>query len=480
MKLMAWMGWHPPAALAVMLLCAAGADANNLQISNVTALPGAGVPTVQFDISWENSWRRDTDDCPAYLHDAAWVFFKVLPESESAWKHLVLQTAGTNPANFATGTAGAGVELIVPQDRMGVFIRRSASNTGTGTLSSANVRVCWNMAQNGVLRTDKVRLGALGVEMVYVAEGEFWFGDGITARNRDFVTLINTTNATLAPTNVGDYYSGGYPMGGTAPASPSWPNGYRAFYMMKYMLTQGQYVDFANMLATAEQATNRVVTSVTNMARNTLYGSWTNFLPGAATRAFLMRWEDGVAFTDWSGLRPFTELEYEKACRGPLQPVGNEFAWGTTGIVLRTSTVGVDGSGTETYLPTSANCYAIGIYGLRVGVFASPESTREEAGASYWGIMDLTGNTFERAISQTLTTFTGLHGDGALTSMGDADVSGWPIGTGNNMVDGAGYRGGPYSVYNRLMTSDRGYAGAGASYTIGILSPGWRGARTAP
>jgi hypothetical protein len=34
-----------------------------------------------------------------------------------------------------------------------------------------------------------------------------------------------------------------------------------------------------------------------------------------------------------------TELEYEKACRGPLMPVANEYAWGTTTISATTAIV---------------------------------------------------------------------------------------------------------------------------------------------
>ena len=42
----------------------------------------------------------------------------------------------------------------------------------------------------------------------------------------------------------------------------------------------------------------------------------------------------GVAFADWAGLRSMTELEYEKACRGPLEPVAGEYAFGTNEIYL--------------------------------------------------------------------------------------------------------------------------------------------------
>ena len=49
------------------------------------------------------------------------------------------------------------------------------------------------------------------------------------------------------------------------------------------------------------------------------------------------------------------ELEFEKACRGPLYPVPNEYPWGDTLLTAMTGFVGLDGSGTETAKPTNAN-----------------------------------------------------------------------------------------------------------------------------
>jgi len=46
---------------------------------------------VTFDIAWENSWRTNVN------HDAAWVFFKVLPKGTNAWQHVMLDGSGVNP-----------------------------------------------------------------------------------------------------------------------------------------------------------------------------------------------------------------------------------------------------------------------------------------------------------------------------------------------------------------------------------------------
>jgi formylglycine-generating enzyme required for sulfatase activity len=135
-----------------------------------------------------------------------------------------------------------------------------------------------------------------------------------------------------------------------------------------------------------------------------------------------------------------TELEFEKACRGPLRPVPNEYAWGTAAIagmepksghyVLRNAgtpdeTVVWEGdSGPDA---THGNAPSMGTNErlggpLRVGIFATPDSDRVRAGASYWGILDLTGNVLERAVPvghPAGRAFVGNHGEGGTSPWTD-------------------------------------------------------------
>ena len=46
-----------------------------------------------------------------------------------------------------------------------------------------------------------------------------------------------------------------------------------------------------------------------------------------------LQWTDLTAYLDWSALRPMTEFEFEKVCRGPNTAIANEYAWGTTNLV---------------------------------------------------------------------------------------------------------------------------------------------------
>ncbi len=96
---------------------------------------------------------------------------------------------------------------------------------------------------------------------------------------------------------------------------------------------------------------------------------------------------------------PMTELEFEKASRGPLKYVAGEYAWGNTNIASKPYTLKNDGQPDETV----ASNYAAAPAGnaayrrtervargpLRGGIFATGTSTRAEAGATYYGIMEM-------------------------------------------------------------------------------------------
>ncbi len=474
-----WMRLALAAVIGVLGL-AREAAANNLQVTNVTVTArDATTAKVKFDISWENSWRMTTRN-----HDAAWVFFKVRKQGDTTWtNHVVLAGTGPNPANYATGT-GTGIELIVPTDGVGLFVRRSAE--GAGNVAVANVQAVWNIASSGMTSTDIVEMKAFAVEMVYAAQGSFEAGDGANGFTK---TLINTADPTVAPS--GNPLAGGYPSGQTAPTTTSWPNGFNAFYCMKYEITEGAWVDFFNTLKAAQKTTRDLTSNGLGdknsdlvVHRNTV--AWTS---GDATTAArdracsYLKWSDGAAFADWAGLRPMTELEFEKACRGPIAAVANEFAYGgATQPTMQTghSASPADGSGAETATPASAS---INIYdqlggggAARVGIYATASSTRAQAGASYWGIMELSGNMTERPVTindATGRSFTGLHGDGNLDANGDANVTAWP-GTDAN---GTMFRGGSAgSLYAPCYVSSR-------ELNVNPYRDyprGWRGVRSAP
>jgi formylglycine-generating enzyme required for sulfatase activity len=170
-----------------------------------------------------------------------------------------------------------------------------------------------------------------------------------------------------------------------------------------------------------------------------------------------------------------TELEFEKACRGDQPAIAGEYAWGTAdvaGSAYTLSNAGASNEGIATnYSTTAGNAMysttqdTIG-GPVRVGIFAAngSNSGRLSAGSSYWGIMELSGNLWERPVTMANATgraFTGTHGDGVLDSNGDANAATWP---GTDAV-GAGWRGGSWiDGSDYMQVSDRILAGDSDSY----------------
>ena len=60
------------------------------------------------------------------------------------------------------------------------------------------------------------------------------------------------------------------------------------------------------------------------------------------------QWDDAIRYSAWVGLRPMTELEFEKACRGPLATVDGEFPWGDTLYAIMYHSGNKESTGRET------------------------------------------------------------------------------------------------------------------------------------
>jgi len=208
-----------------------------------------------------------------------------------------------------------------------------------------------------------------------------------------------------------------------------------------------------------------------------------------------LSWMDGAAYSDWAGLRPMTELEFEKACRGTVTPVANEYAWGTATVASSAYTLENPGATNEgiasNYSTSTGNASYVITDGsidgpLRVGIFAANavNQGRITAGASYYGIMELSGNLWERAVTvgnATGRAFTGLHGNGALSTNGHANETDWPGLTGGEVTGatGCGFRGGVWLSNASLMrVSARLNAANAITVRSGIF--GFRAVRVAP
>ena len=464
--------------------------ANNLAISNVS-LTGQNTTShyslVNFDISWDNSWRVSTG--PSNW-DAVWVFVKYRIKTQTTWNHATLNWVdGTGSGDGHTEPANTDINSSNDNGSngaYGVFIHRDAVMV-QGSVSYSGVELRWDYGVDGLSDADSVEVCVFGIEMVYVAQGSFELGSG-GSESVAFYKYPTTTNtytvsseaAFPVGTTAGNlYYPSSFTDDQSGPILAAFPKGYNAFYCMKYEITQEQYAEFLNKL-TAAQDGNRFPNQNGNYrhAITGSAGSRTTSNPYVACN--YLSWADIAAYLDWVALRPMTELEYEKACRGIVSPVANEYAWGSTAV---TGATGISNAGltNETASNAGANCVynnAAGVQGpMRAGCLGQGVNTRVGVGASYYGIMELSGNLWERPVTignPIGRAFTGVNGDGVLDVNGDANTANWP----NTSATGAGFRGGYWNSGAYLNVSNR----ALASSTNGTRNKsfGGRGCRVAP
>ncbi len=455
---MAVAGWLMTAALPE-------AGANNILVTNVAVLnPDVKTKTVSvaFDLAWENSWRNGDN------WDAAWVFVKFRAPGSNDWKHATLS------ADSAAHRPAANSMLAAVPDGKGVFIYGSRPHTGS--VSYLQTRLQWNCGSDGYAFEPAARpeMLVLALPMVYLPSGKFFAGSGGDEEGHFYqypnvwkpYPVRSEKEIAVGPTEGNLYYGsvGGVGGDGRGPIPAAFPKGYAAFYCMKYEITQGQYADFLNTL-TEKQWTNRNTSANFNALRHSISGNYTKrSSAGAPDRACnWLSWADLTAYADWAALRPMTELEFEKACRGAGRPVPYEFAWGSAPAVNQLGhdkSAGPDGSGQERAAPPTANClFSGGVAGpVRGGIYGGPDAPRAASGAGYYGVLELSGNDWERAVTVGRPegrSFQGTLGDGLLAAdgnaMGNAD---WP-------VDGvgSGFKGGCWHFQSFYMyVSYRGHA----------------------
>ncbi|MFK7973177.1 MAG: formylglycine-generating enzyme family protein [Bacteroidia bacterium] len=411
---------------------------NNLRVSNVSVDQVNG--TVTFDLAWDNSWRIDGVGTPNHW-DAAWVFVKWRDcgaTPTTGWTHGLINTS-TASHTFGqyqpTLSDGSAIGIDAGPNNTGVMLRQNTTGLYPARGASS---VTLDLTNYPVTGDFDVRV--FGVEMVFVPQGDFILGGNGTTENYPFnqngqaFPVTEDTALTLRFYSSNSYIT-------TLPAA--YPVGWNPFYCMKYEITQGQYADFLNTADAATQSTNFLNS----------FNSYRNRLTSGGTPPFVyfsdrpdracnyLSWTDMLAYLDWSCLRPMTETEYEKATRGQGPYVGG-FAWGSTDITEAQSLSSPE-DGTEVVLnPPNANAiydnttetWAGGDGGqgpARVGILATAATTsRLQTGASYYGIMEMSGNLWEQCVMATSDVvslaYDGAWGDGYLDANGYADVANWP------------------------------------------------------
>lgn len=440
-----------------LLLMTTALRANNIRIENVSIASqntGQNYYMIEFDLAWDNSWRTSTFESN---WDAAWVFLKFTPQNAQNWQHAWLNyNNGSNDGHIATG--GATIRTLrnsygTTTNGIGIMVYRNTD--GIGNVDYQSLQVRWNYGANGLADDEAIEISVHAVEMVYVPQGAFYAGDGMgdfgqfEAGNSGQAFQITSENAlTLGGTNANNLSNHNaanmlnaddfdYSTTQTLPAG--FPKGYAAFYCMKYEVSQEQYADFLSHLSSAQRSDRS----------GPFYVNAVNVFPVRdgnhwAEADFPWRpmhylsWADMATYLDWAGLRPMSELEYEKACRGALDPQLNELAWGNeswyTPELYTYENEGTPeetiatGMGTYAGNANSNSIYSGSATPVRCGIFAASaeNKSRQETGATYWGIMEMSGNCYELVISvgnAQSRDFTGLHGDGVVTGTGNASFT---------------------------------------------------------
>ena len=511
--------------------------ANNIQISQVRITDQNTTDhytMVEFDLSWENSWRTSEYESN---WDAAWIFIKykkVDGAVTSVWNHCNLNYVdGTGAADGHTVPAGSVVKTT--SDGVGVFVHRNAN--GIGNVSWSDIQLRWNYGDNGLADNDSVEIAVFGIEMVYVPQGSYYLGDGSASTVANFVAgtttnpfQVTSENAITLGGGNGESalgnsnrasqhasYLDDWTNASTIALPAAFPKGYGGFYIMKYEISQDQYVEFLNTLTRTQQADrfpsmvvgNYFCATATSVPQNRnsirlisdddptyprVFGCDLDrdnlpneTIDGQSIACNWLSIQDALAYADWAGLRPITELEFEKACRGTITPLPNEYPWRTTTYANATS---ITNGGELGEVPGNTDAtVCVGNHAsvqgpLRVGSFARATSTKVTAGATYYGILNMTDNVRELVISvghANGRSFVGGNGNGILDANGRANVADWPAGG-----SGFGWRGA--SWINTTNEFENFYGAVSKRYLSNLTtianttrsnSNGFRGGRTA-
>ncbi len=426
---------HAIVTAAALLAGAAPLHANELRVETTRVHRPAGASTVRVESSvrWKNAWRN------ARNHDAVWLIVKVRGNPAADWLHARLVRV-----NVENGSPAAA--CTVSADQVGAFC--TAAGTHRGDVAWA---LTLDIEPTGLREADiaagTVQALVFGVEMVYIPAGPFMIGDPdprsvegnafyrSDAQGNHAGTYRIATEAAVpvGPQAASLYYKGAqYAGDATGPIPAAFPKGTRAFYVMKYEILQGQYATFLNSISEYASAFRAPLGGRDyHDQRGSIRIENGRYVSANPDRpANWMSWDDGTAFADWSGLRPWTELEFTKAARGPVEPVANDFPWGTSSKdrLLRRNQPSDElmqsGDADESRLT---------------------DATRDVLGASYYWVMDLAGSVWEKVVTighPKGRAFLGTHGDGRLADYGLATNADWPLG--DHEAGGYGYRGGGY------------------------------------
>ena len=476
----------------------------------------------QIDISWKGAWN--TPGKAPNNRDGVWLFIKYKRASETEYRTLLLSDISSDHSS------GSTVKVTACPEKTGVMGETLTPYNNTIS-EHFYLKIADTLSTSG-----NYDFKAYAIEMVYVPAGPFYAGDG-------------ASNYSLAGGAVGTeplYVDGNPPYAvheinknGAGNLNQyaipgSFPAGFSPFWCMKYEITQKQFVDYLNTLTASQQkqqihcgfdsllvrkrvlkpnrsggfrngvvlATNSATFADTGVTANFVFACDANADSNLSDSALVfnymndnhdglgracnfLSWKNLSGYLAWSGLRPLSELEFEKLCRGPQVPLAKEYAWGTQNAHLGQHLVN-NGTPDEAFADTIPSGYGPAVFArpvtdsipytmgpVRTGAFAGNKTGRVNSGAGYYGAMELSGNVWEPVVSLQSSGFNGSQ---------DGTRKTWPDSTGSGVI----LRGGAWfsTISNNLSYAFRDLAVSDRFYRDTQFpdfrnTTGGRGGRTA-
>jgi uncharacterized protein (TIGR02145 family) len=434
---------------------------------------GDDIALISFPIAWDHSWRAGENWDAVYIFvkyrrrntNSQW-YHAYLNVSG----HRCSQGGGVPPMEFLSITGGKQNSLLredviyygnyeptkanEKEVVQGVLLFRRTP--GYGNLDISRVTLEWDFSQGELnlfdaitlddIRANRVEVSIQAIEMVYVPNGPYRLGDrfskfsfisesGTNAMFIESEEEMQVQHMGMTPETINRKWK----------LSERYPKGYTGYYITKYETSQEQYVNFLNRLPYVKQAErigadlntlkpgmyafgsrrhapsyrNGIILQERFATNDTAVVFGFNLNPddlqnseldGKSIACNFLTPSDALAYADWIGLRPLSEMEYEKGSRERNPLVGYDdrsLAWGNP---MATSLVSWGpGHIKDIYSEKEAVIYpaasevgrmngprsAAAPGPVRCGAFADETPDMYSSGASRWGIMEMSGNLAE-------------------------------------------------------------------------------------
>jgi hypothetical protein len=297
-------------------------------------IPGQSIQ-VQFDLDWGNTWRDDIN------WDAVWVFMKY-KDANGVWQH-----AKVSPSGHINGL-GTPCLIEPTADQMGAFVR--LAQAGAGNFSSEGMQLQWNYGADGLASVSGLEVRVYAIEMVYTPQGDYSMSLGAAAPGNKIPVINSRLSPVLSAdgdTSVRIKGDAGVDLDANGTVeNTTYPTGYYPFYVFKYEMSEQQYADFLNCLSPAQRTTLGVAGSTITQTGGQYFASMPNDVCTMNNDTTNRAPKRILAYADWSGLRPFSYLEYQKALNGSKasNPNGQMFGVKNLGGSLSEPYVRISGS----------------------------------------------------------------------------------------------------------------------------------------